>query len=83
LSAANPRELLNKVLELIARDIAQIDKLSGKLDHDVALDLVRYSSALLDAVKRLDSDDDDERKRLSKLSTEELKEKARRVLEGE
>jgi hypothetical protein len=73
---------LDQVLTLIERDIQQIKKLSGKLDHDVALDLTRYSSALLDTVKRLDSDDDDERKRLSKLTTEELKEKARKVLEG-
>lgn len=73
-SLENPRNLLNVVINLIARDVRAIYDLSqkGKLDHEVASDLVKYSGALLAISKDSDVQDELERKRLGKLSMNEL-----------
>jgi len=78
----NPRVLLNYVLNLIARDIKSIYTLSeaGKLDHEVANDLVRYSGALLAIIKDMDSDLEKSKKKIATLSKAELAEKARSAL---
>lgn len=74
METTNPRELLERLLKVIQSDIAHIedDSKSGKLEHQVTLDVTRYTGALLDIVKALDGADRDERRRLSELSNEEL-----------
>lgn len=78
----NPRELLNDVLRLIAKDVEEIETLSaaGKLEGEVAATLVRYSDALLKIVKDSDGQEDAERQKLSNMSPEELKAKAKEAL---
>lgn len=70
----NPRDLLNDVLKLISKDVEEIEKLAagGKLEGEVASTLVKYSDALLKIVKDKDSRDDDEKRKLASMSTEEL-----------
>lgn len=79
----NPRSLLDFVIALIARDLGHISKdgENKKLVHDTASDLARYSTALLNIIKDLDSQAEESRKGLSRLTTEELMEKAEKVLE--
>ena len=62
----------------MAKDIKAIYDLSqrGKLDHEVANDLVRYSGALLAISKDSDVQDELARKQLGKLSMDELMQKA-------
>lgn len=69
----NPRELMDSVLSLIARDIEHIEKLAPeKLSGEVSACLVRYSDALLKIVKDHDSQREDEKAKLSRMSNEEL-----------
>lgn len=69
----NPRELMSAVLELIAKDIEQIEKVSNeKLSGEVSSCLVRYSDALLKIVKDHDSQKEDEQAKANRLSNEEL-----------
>lgn len=68
-----PRQLLERLLKLIEKDVEQIEKLSvDKLEHSVTLDLTRYTGCLLDIVKALDSADAEGRKRAAEMSTDEL-----------
>lgn len=77
----NPKLLLDHVVNLIARDIKALYALSekGKLSSDNALDLVRYSGALLNISKDMSSDEDEFKKSLDKLSLEELLEKSKEL----
>lgn len=77
----NPRELLEQVLNLMSKDIDEIEKMSGKLDGEVSASLVRYSDALLKIVKDADNQKEVEREKLSTMSTEELARKAKEYLE--
>lgn len=79
----NPRELLNDVLNLIAKDVDEIQKLSsaGKLDGEVSATLVRYSDALLKIVKDNDSQEEAERSKLANMDGDELIERARQYME--
>lgn len=78
------QQLLQKVIGLIERDVNEIDTLSkeGKLQHTVAADLVDYSRALLNLSSNIEAKSKDEQKRLSKMTTEELLELARPVIES-
>lgn len=80
----NPRQLLDFVLNLIARDIKSIYDLSqkGKLHHEVSNDLVRYSGALLAIIKDIDIQSEAQRKALGKLSMKDLMEKAEVALKN-
>lgn len=77
-----PRELLEKVTALIEKDVSHIEKLvtQGKLDKDSAMDLARYSTALLHIVKDREEAKKSERKTLEQLSDEELREMAKQFL---
>jgi hypothetical protein len=79
----NPRELLNDVLNLISKDVEEIEKLStaGKLDGEVAATLVKYSDALLKMVKDNDGQEEAEKAKLANMSTDELAEKARHYMD--
>ncbi len=78
----DPRELLNDVLVLIAKDVVEIEKLAeaGKLDSDVSSCLVRYSDALLKIVKDVDTQKEAEKNKLATMSPQELRERAERAL---
>jgi hypothetical protein len=78
-------ELLNKVIGLIEKDvqaIAHLSKHGDKLDHLVAQDLVRYSSALLDLSSSIDARSKEERGKLAKMSTDELMKYAKDIVDG-
>lgn len=78
----DPREMLTQVLELIAKDIEEIDKASGtKLEPEYSNCLVKYSDALLKIVKDVDAQKDAERSKLANMSTEDLKQLAKQYLE--
>lgn len=77
----DPRDLLDEIVGLIKRDVEAIKNAPGKLSHQEALDLVRYSGAILDIVVRKDLDRETEQKKLSKLSNEDLRREAAKVLE--
>lgn len=66
------QELLNQTLELIKRDIKEIKKMNGKLDHDTAQDLVRYANLLDDLIKQKKTEEEKNKKKLSSMTTEEL-----------
>lgn len=74
----NPRLLLDHVINLIARDIKFIYQMGEhkKLHHNTASDLVRYSGALLQIIKDFDNQNEDFKKQLQSLSTEDLLKKA-------
>jgi len=77
----NPRELMESVLELIAKDIAHIEKLSPeKLSGEVSSCLVRYSDALLKIVKDHDTQRDEEKGKLSKMTNAELAKAAEELI---
>lgn len=78
-----PSALLSDVIELIALDIENIKRSirRGKLSHDTALDLTRYSKALLDIVQELKDVKEDEAKRLKGLSDDELLAKAQEAID--
>ena len=73
-SLENPRQLLNIVINLMAKDIKAIYDLShkGKLEHEVANDLVRYGTCLLALSKDTDVQYELARKQFGKLSMDEL-----------
>lgn len=77
------QKLLQKVIGLIERDVAEIDTISreGKLPHTVTDDLVNYSKALLNLASNIEAKGKDEQKKLSKMTTEELLELAKPILE--
>lgn len=81
---ADVQELLQKVIGLIETDVEQISILSkeGKLQHSVAADLVDYSRALLNLSSTLEAKSKDEQRKLSKMTTEELLELARPLVES-
>ncbi len=78
------QQLLQKVIGLIERDVNEIATLSkaGKLQHTVAADLVDYSRALLNLSSTLDAKSKEEQKKLSKMTTEELLELAKPLVEA-
>ena len=70
----DPRELMEQALQLISAELDQIQTASkaGKLDPDNTTALVRYSDSLLKYVKDGVVQEEDEKRRLSKMSTAEL-----------
>ena len=70
----NPRDLMERALQLIENELDQIKEASkaGKLDPDNTTALVRYSDSLLKYVKDGIEQDEEEKRKLSKLSDEEL-----------
>lgn len=70
----DPRELMEQALQLISAELDQIQESSkqGKLDPDNTTALVRYSDSLLKYVKDGIKQDEDEKRALSKMPTEEL-----------
>lgn len=70
----DPRELMEQALQLIENELDQIKTASalGKLDPDNTTALVRYSDSLLKYVKDGIEQADNEKKKLSKMSDEEL-----------
>lgn len=68
-----PREILNEIIERIAIDVKELTDTPGKLPSEHALDLVRYSKAILDIVN--DQDEILKRKRsvYDRMSIDELK----------
>jgi hypothetical protein len=82
---ADVSQLLQKVIGLIEQDvtaIANMSKFGDKLPHTVAADLVDYSRALLNLSSNLEAKSKDEARRLSKMTTEELLELAKPLVEG-
>ena len=74
----DPRQLLDKTLRLIARDLFHIDLLgnAGKLDPAVSRCLIQYNDALLKYVKTEEQETAEEKQRLAKLTLPELAQKA-------
>ena len=71
-------------MRLIDQDIAHIERVATfqKLDHDTALDLTRYSGALLSIIKDTDGQEESHKKNLSKFTTEELLVMAKEMISG-
>lgn len=70
----NPRDLMEQALQLIENELDQIKEASkvGKLDPDYTTALVRYSDSLLKYVKDGIEQEAEEKKKLSKMTDEEL-----------
>lgn len=68
----DPRAILDDIIERIDLDIKELKETPGKLSSESALDLVRYSKAILDIVNDQDEVVKNKRATLSKMSTEEL-----------
>lgn len=66
------KQLLERVVALIDRDLTQIEGMEGKLDRNASQDLVGYSRALETLSLAIDKKIDRAKSDLSKLSTEEL-----------
>jgi hypothetical protein len=82
---AEVTELLQQVIDLIEKDvsaIAQMSKYGEKLPHPVAADLVDYSRALLNLSSTLDSKKKEERSKYAKMTTEQLLEEAKKIVES-
>lgn len=79
----NPNELLESVLGLIAQDIEHIKQSVGKrkLDHDTALDLTRYSKALMEIRDNQKDEEDRDVGDVKKMSDEELYAAAKHAME--
>lgn len=76
-----PRDLLDKVLRLIEKDLNFIEEVATmKLDADVASTLVKYGDALLKMTRDSDKQDDEERGHLANFTKEELEKRAREIL---
>lgn len=73
-SKIDPRELMERTLQLIENELDHIKEASkaGKLDPENTTALVRYSDALLKYVKDGVVQEEEEKRKLSKMSTEEL-----------
>lgn len=82
MSDINPRDLLKRVIDIIERDVSEIENLSdeGKLDPNSAMDLTRYSKALLDIISDADELRKKQRKALADLSDEDLEALAEKAL---
>lgn len=82
--AADVQQLLQKVIGLIEQEVIEIEALSneGKLERSVAADLVDYSRALLNLASSIEAKGKEEQKKLSKMTTEELLELARPLVES-
>lgn len=76
----DPRKLLNSIVNLISKDIKEIKKSVGKLEAGYAGDLVKYSKALLEIISDQDHTKDIEKEKLAKMSSQELKALATKVL---
>ena len=74
----NPRELMEKALQLIEGEIKHLKDASklGKLDPENTTALIRYSDAIVKYVKDGLKIKEEEEKTVSKMSTEELAELA-------
>lgn len=70
----DPRELMEQALQLISGELDNIQAAAkeGKLDPDNTTALVRYSDSLLKYVKDGIKQEDDEKRALGKMSTDEL-----------
>jgi hypothetical protein len=70
----NPRDLLEKALQLIEEELAELKDASmlGKLDPDNTTALIRYSDALLKYLKDDIVQVEEEKKKLSKMTDQEL-----------
>lgn len=79
----DPRELMERALQLIEGELDFIKEAAktGKLDSDNTTALVRYSDSLLKYVKDGITQEEDEKKKLSKMTTEELAELAKDLAE--
>jgi hypothetical protein len=82
--AIDANSLLERVVSLIETDIGHIAKKlkRGKLDHDSASDLTKYSNALLALTDTIEAKDKQEKNKLAKMSTEELARLAKDIIEG-
>jgi hypothetical protein len=77
-------ELLQKVIKLIEKDVAAIENLGkygDKLPHPVAADLVDYSRALLNLSSTLDAKEKENKSKYARMSTEQLIEEAKKIVE--
>jgi len=70
----HPRNLLTQSLKLVHADLAHISKMvvGRKLPHTAANDLARYVKVLLDCSNDADDVNESERKKLSRIPTQEL-----------
>lgn len=70
----DPRDLLEKAMQLIEEELFELKDASkmGKLDPNNTTALIRYSEALLKFVKDDISLQEEEKKKLAKMSDEEL-----------
>ena len=70
----NPRDLMEKALQLIQNEIQCLKESSkeGKLDEKNTTALIRYSDALLKYVKDGIGQEEEEKKAASKMTNEEL-----------
>jgi hypothetical protein len=70
----NPRDLMEKALQLIAEELNELKDASnmGKLDSDNTTALIRYSDALLKYVKDGIGQEEEEKKTVAKMTDEEL-----------
>jgi hypothetical protein len=78
----DPRVLLEDVLSLIERDVTRIKK-RKKPSPDDSLTLTRYVRALVDAAESHEDEELRKKKSLKNLTTEELREKAKQILEAQ
>lgn len=78
----NPRELLERAMTLINQDLEHISSKvkDGKLSHDNAQDLARYSTALLSIVKDNDEQSEKSKESVHKMPQDKLEELARKYL---
>lgn len=82
---AEVTELLQKVIDLIEKDVAAIEvlgKYGDKLPHPVAADLVDYSRALLNLSSTLDAKKKEDKSKYSRMTTEQLLEEAKKIVES-
>jgi hypothetical protein len=70
----DPRDLAQEALALVKLDLEHIRTLGmgGKLEHSTASDLARYLATLMTMAKDSDEQKKEQRKKLGKLSLEEL-----------
>lgn len=79
----NPRDLMEKALQLIQNEIAFLKAASkeGKLDEKNTTALIRYSDALLKYVKDGIGQEEEEKQTAAKMSSAELVEAAKKLAE--
>jgi hypothetical protein len=77
----NAKVLREKALKLIEADLAHIESISNsKLEHETAQDLVRYANFLDDLAKDIDKKRGMEEDEVQKLSTAQLTERLKEIL---